>query len=239
VAYRSWLKDVRKINDLGDHLHHFPKGKEDWDRLDEYEKKSLELQRRPTPTDPGSEKFFGCKSIFSYVIRTERIGDRFEVHFYDRSTHGFVWEYGEVKGLELDVCRARVVLVFEGISYANSVRPDPEGWLKHAEITSWRPTDDLMATYRLLCDWFYEQDGSIQWIWEFMKVDENMSWPQNDVYILIDCKRVYARDQRDEAIRKVAGDECLQLWNQFDGLIRSGKLHPSERNKFLHDRLNQ
>ena len=237
MAYRSWLKDVRRINDLGDHLYHFPKGKEHWDRVGGYEKRSFELRARPIPTEPGSEKFFGCSLIHSYVIGTNRIADRFEIHLFDVNVYSFVWEYSEVKGIEIEDCRARVVLVFEGINYANSVRPDPEGWLKHADVSTWRTTDDLKATDRLLCDWFYEQDGSIQWIGVFMKFEANLSWPQNDVYILIDCKRVYARDERATAINKIAGDECLQLWQEFDELTRSGELHPSKRNQFLNERL--
>ena len=237
MAYRSWLKDVRKINDLGRHLFHFPKGKEDWDRLDEYDRKGSELYLGPIPVEPGSEKFFGCKSILSYVIETKRLGDRFEVHLFDREAHGFVWEYGAVTGIEVEDCKARVTLVFEGVNYANSVRPDAEGWLKHADISSWLATDNLLSTDRILHDWFYEQDGSIQWIGEFMKSESSRSWPQNHVYILVDCKRVYARDDRAIGIRSVAGDECLRIWNEFDELVRSDKSHWINRNQFISERV--
>lgn len=238
MAYRSWLKDVRKINDLGQHLYHSPKGKEDWDRLDEYEKKSLELNTRSVPVASDYEKYFGGKAIFSYVIGTERVGDRFEVHLYDRSAHGFVMDYAEMKGIEIDDCRARVVLVFDGVTYANSVRPDAEGWLKHADISTWRPTNDLMATDRILLDWFYEQDGSTQWIGQFMKYEPDRSNPQSDVFLLVDFKTAYARDERASAIRSLAGDECLQLWNEFRDQSAPGRLNGSQLDLFLRERLN-
>ena len=238
MAYRSWLKDVRKINDLGSHLFHFPKNKETWPRMDEYENRRIELNRkRPLPVDPGSERLFACRLKWGHIIDVKREKDRVEIHLYDAEAHSFVLEYCEIKGIEVVDCRALVVLVFEGVNYSNSMYPDPEGWLKHADFTKWRSDLDFNSADQLFYDWFFEQDDHIQWVGEFMKFDQRHPTRWQDSYLVIDCNRVYGRDQRTKIIEKSIGLECANLWDEFQNLLWDEELHLSQRFEFLESRL--
>ena len=206
--------------------------------MDEYENRRIELNRkRLLPVDPGSERLFACRSKWGHVIDVKQERERVEILLFDVEAHSFVWEYCEIKGIDVVECRALLILIFEGVTYCNSMYADPEGWLKHSDFSSWRSTDDLSSSDRQYYDWFFEQDGHIQWVGEFMKYDQKHPTRWQDSYLVIDCKRVYGRDERTRAIKKAVGEECANLWEEFQDMLWHEELHLSQRFEFLDSRL--
>ena len=59
MAYRSWLKDVKRLDDLATFMHFFPNNHRDWDREVALEDKMYaHINISPSPVDSGLEVYF-------------------------------------------------------------------------------------------------------------------------------------------------------------------------------------
>lgn len=229
MAYRSWLKDVRRINDLGQHLGHFPNNKEGWDREWESEKKLLKLlETRTLPVDAASEIYYngGLHDGFVYGITREK--DRIEMTISNTWADYFSQEFYTETDQELVDLMSPVRLVFEGVNYANGVRKDPEGWLRHDDWLHWseQPKDHWRDNF-VRC-WFYEQGGKLQWIGEFRKQVQKRKL-SDELFILIDCEKTYAMPESERTLRKSLGNDCYDAMKYIESLPKGGPWVPALR----------
>lgn len=217
MAYRSWLKDVRRLDDLAKYLHFFPNSRRDWDREWELEGKADELTAQSMlPVKPEDEKYFkGCLHD-GYVLGFERILDRIEFSISNLGLEDFVSQYNGETNQEIDFGESPVRLVFEKVNYANAVRPDPNGWLKWDDWQNWRADNDWFVR----C-WFHQEGGKIQWVGQFQKHVAKRLKQSGDLYVLIDCERVSAHPESERALRKRMGDDCYEAMLYVDSLPRS------------------
>ncbi|MEI8281057.1 MAG: hypothetical protein WCG75_01510 [Armatimonadota bacterium] len=214
MAYRSWLKDVKRLDDLATFIHFFYGNNVDEDREWELEQKMYDhFKNSPIPVDPGTEKYFRGSLHDGHVFGIERNKD--SVTFTISNT-----EVEMVSSLidgELDIERdldySPVRLVFEGVNYANAVRPDPEGWLKWDDWENWDPEVDRFSR----C-WFHKQEGKVQWIGQFRKHVKKRLRQSGDLFVLIDCDRVIAKPESERALRKKLGDECYDAMMFIESL---------------------
>ena len=231
MAYRSWLKDVRKINDLAEFLHEDKWSLETQDRQWEKEKKGLNLCRnRELPVEPNSTKYFGAGLHDGYVFGVEKKGDRLEIKVANSALLMFWQNYLEFKGRDWEPLLSPVTLVFEGVNYVNAVRADIDGWLKWSNWTSWRPLDDLRCADTLIRDWFFHQDGKLQWICQFWKYGPESDRLGSSLFLLVDFERAYAVPEHDSLIRARMGDECFVAWKQYDDVSTTDRQFVYMRN---------
>jgi hypothetical protein len=208
VAYRSWLKDVKRLDDLAKFMHFFPSSHRDWDREWDLEKKMHEHNMStPIPVDPDVQNYFQGYLHDGNVNSVERERDIISITIGNTFLDMFVRDFYSEVGEEQEVGSSPVRLVFEGVNYANGVRPDPEGWLKWDKWDSW---NSECGTF-LRC-WFHEQESKVQWVGHFSRFGKGKTKQAGDLFILIDCDRITAKPESERVLRKRLGDECYEAF---------------------------
>jgi hypothetical protein len=208
MAYRSWLKDVRRIEDLGEHCHNLEWTEANETRMEEKEAKWLaRLRRDDVPVAPEYKSFFGSRMHDSYIQSILRKDDRVEILLHNDWSDEFIKAHYRIQGIEAPVPLTPVTLSAEDVRYSTICRPDREGYLKWQEGFS--VVDKMNVDYGVpfSADWFFQQEGRIQWIVEYLNVG-----PFHHTYLLVDCGRVTAWDGRQAAIEKAFGTELGQAW---------------------------
>jgi hypothetical protein len=230
VSYRSWLQDVKHVQDLGSHcrglvddyiLH-------DDERFIENDLRWLELSKRELPIHEEFRPFFGSRMHDAYVLGAERENELFSLKLNCRIAEGFVYCMEVWLGLDLPEIVFPVSLVCHDVKYVRWARHNKRGYFTHA-----RPNWDAAnrSSHTLLRDWFEEQDDRVYWI-------SMLSCPGYDevfgsnLFAMVDCKTVSAVDGRVNAVKAAFGDELSGLWSVYqeinlDGY--SGKVDPVDR----------
>lgn len=230
MAYRSWLKDVRTIHDLGEHCHNLSFRKpEDESRDIKYDEKWLARLRSDIPVAPEFNFAFGTRMHDSWIEWVKRTSGEFRIRINNDLVHEFMGVvtakldihvptvlntiYGrEAKPITGDWL-APVDLVFHNPSYVNAVRADAAGHLKWAEWEDIGPRRGRSKLDQFLYDWFFEQDGHIQCviqIWSPAMGDGPAS-----LYLLVDCDSASAQDYRAQAVSEVLSPTAAQIWTDM------------------------
>ena len=158
MAYRSWLKDVKRLDDLAQYLHYFPRNYNDDDREWKLEEKFNEKLRdpfRPKCLDPQAYGYFEGQLHDGYVLGVERTKDRVEIIIQNSLLAMIAYDFSRETDRDENTVISPVRLVFEGVNYANAVRTDPEGWLKWDDWSRWRSVEDPRSTDTFLRGWFH------------------------------------------------------------------------------------
>lgn len=230
MAYRSWLKDVRSIHDLGEHCHSLSFRKpEDEDRDVKYDEKWLARLRSDIPVAPEFQFAFGTRMHDSWIEWVKRTSGEFRIRVNNDLAQEFMGVvtdkldihvptvlntiYGrETKPITGDWL-APVDLVFHDPAYVNAVRTDASGHLKWAEWEDIGPRRDRSMLDQFLYDWFFEQDERIQCIiqiWSPMTGDGS-----SYLYLLMDCSKATAQDYRAQAISQTLSPLAAQVWTDM------------------------
>ena len=215
MAYRSWLKDVKRLDDLAKHLHFFPSSHTDFDREWKLEEKMYkEIADRVLPVEIGQEKYFQGQLHDGHVLGYERTESSITLEIGNILVEELRIQIDAEMMVDREVDYSPVRLVFEGVTYANAVRPDPDGWLKWDDWEKWDSSTDWFSR----C-WFHEQEGKVQWVGQFHKYREGKMKQSGDLFVLIDCDRVVAKPESERALRKRLGDECYEAVMYIQGIV--------------------
>lgn len=214
MAYRSWLKDVRRVDDLAKYLHFFPNNHREWDREWELEKRQIvQHEKSVVPVKAGMERYFKGSLHDGFILGVEQTPNRIELSISNMELEEFAYQFYTETSQARDFGKSPVRLVFEGVSYANAVRPDLEGWLKWDDWKHWKVNQDSF----LRC-WFHQEGGKLQWVGQFFTFRSGKEKSSTDLYILIDCERVSAYPESERALRKRMGDDCYDAMLYIDNL---------------------
>ncbi len=215
MAYRSWLEDVKKINDLGEFCHNVEWTEESAAQIDEFDQKWLaRLMADDLPVDISSKDFFGSRMHDSYVQTFTATGSNLEITIHNDYAEEFVKAYFRALSIKGAMPVLHVQLIFEDVRYLAMCIQDESGELHKCEIPDTKvrakPTHDIRFPY----DWFHQVDGRIQWIAEIDATDVTVHTKARAYYahLLVDCARASAVDRRDSAIEKALGKECFEAW---------------------------
>lgn len=233
MAYRSWLKDVKSIHDLGEHCHSLNFRKpEDEARGDKYDQKWLQRLRADIPVKPEDKFAFGTRMHDSWVEWAKRDQNQLKIRVNNDFAQHFVQQICQMLGIHVstflntkyrqDIDLAQqgpdlvtpVDLVFEDVCYVNSVRYGPGGTLRWAE---WRNLGRRERTYEadaFLYDWFFQQGGRIQWICEIWNPTSSNALSSSQ-FLLVDCSLARAEDGRSKAIGDVFPQAVTDIWNDL------------------------
>jgi hypothetical protein len=219
MSYRTWLKDVKSIHNLGPHYLH--KRHRPWDedadaRADAKWSKKLQ---EPIPVEPEFVEFFATRMHDSWVIGLERTDDQVTIRLNSIYADIFAWALAEVLEVDRVPSAWPVHLVLHDVVYMRSARHDPNGALRYANWRELRSTEFTRGD-TFLYDWFFEQDGRIQWIAEFDARRLSLRSLSSSMYLMVDCARVSAVDLRREALGAAYGPMAAELWDQ--ALLDSG-----------------
>jgi hypothetical protein len=224
VAYRSWLNDIKVIQDLGDHCQALTFRKpEDEKREIKYEEKWRARTQQNIPVADESKFAFGSRMHDSWVEWIKRSRGEFRLRINNDLAHHFVYELSEMLEIaqpdDFEAWVAPVDLVFEDPVYVNAVREYPGGKLRWTEWENLgRRNQDKPEQF--LRDWFFEQDGRLQWIAELWRTRVNDL--SNKLYLLVDCSIARAEDGRAQAIRDILGLPAEQIWTDLVNGVDQG-----------------
>jgi hypothetical protein len=228
MAYRSWLKDVRHISDLGEHLHAIPYDKLNGDRAFARDDKWLEILKRPIPVDDEFKQYYGSRMHDSGLLGIERLGDELHVMLSCDFTYCFAEWLADWFEIELETNIWPLTLVLTDVVYMNCVRYMPAGELRWADWKKFRQFVDISDCDSFLHDWFHEQDQRYQWIaelWSLRSVRQKLS---SSMFLMADCTGFCALDGRRKAIEKAFAPTVVPIWEDL-WIGKSVKGEPVER----------
>jgi hypothetical protein len=213
MAYRSWLKDVKSIHDLGEHCYI-----SDWDAPDcdkretKYQEKWLARLKMDLPVAPEHRVFYGTKMHDSWVQRISRTPKELRMTLNCINADVFASGLAHILKVKSPAVVWPVDLILRDPVYVNAVRHTPEGKLRWADWESLEGGDDPCDGPEFLFDWFHEQEGRLQWIAEIWDYRDGSGRVSPSLYLLVDCAEAVAEDRRATALAKAFGDSVLPLW---------------------------
>jgi len=91
---------------------------------------------------------------------------------------------------------------------------DPDSKLRFADVDRIH-SDRPQGGDEFLYDWFFQQDGRIQWIAEIWLHPRRSERLSQAMYLMIDCEKATAEDRRAAALEKVFGPAVLPIWSDY------------------------
>ena len=258
MASRSWLAQVSDVREIGG-MFYAPKTRGPLSEKKEdarAEERWDAARNRPVPQNVATPEFFGSHMHDSGVIGIEREKGVLRV----RLNSIVAEDFSCILSRALDVPPANgpwpVDLLLHDPTYVRAARADARGALRFedphrlgggyldepprpsgGEGAGGEGRGDRRTPAEFLYDWFYEQDGRLQWIAQLYTFDRHRAALSNEVYLMVDCAQATAEDRCPEAFERAYGprgrtlyeearanafvpDEPFDLWNEH-GLARS------------------
>ncbi len=208
---KSWLKDAKRVNDLGGipYLKSNIPWEEEQRREAVYLERWLVKQSKPIPVKTEYAPFFRSSMHDSWLVGSERKDQTYNLTVSCIFATVFAENLGDILGLHPKGLHwhfagpFRVILSCHDIYYQRTAELDLSDWLKFYRIELPEFKNFEQGTF--LFDWFEEQDDRIQWIVNLWIKGEN-------VYVLTDCKSLSATDLREVDLTKAFGPNVAKVW---------------------------
>lgn len=214
---RSWLAKADSIHDLGGHFY-LPKPGETWDdaREERAEAKWLDRLKRPLPAGVESSKYFGSRMHDSWIMGVRRTDDALRVTLDRIWTYAFARSMARVLEIEPVDARWPVDLVLHDPTCVRAARYDPRGTLRYADPYGFA-AGERRGRDQFLYDWFFEEDGRLQWIADLWVPREPRQRLSASVYLMVDCARAGAEDRSAQALAGIYGVPAGRLYEDAVG----------------------
>lgn len=187
-----------------------------------------EFYRKPLPVADDHKDLFGSamhdSGIFSLELRHKELFLRLD----NIEAQDFARVYSKHIGKEIADVPMPVELVCHDVDYVNAVRAKSLG---HLVWTDWEALlKDPVRQTEFLYDWFYEQDGRLQWIVTL--------YLRGFLYLMVDCSSASAIDRRRSTLVKLFDETAGQFWDQVLIEARNRYMWNDEiLGEFLRDRM--
>jgi hypothetical protein len=220
---KSWLKDAKRVHDLGgSHPINSNLPWEEWDRKDtvNMDRWTRKL-REPIPVAEPDRSFFGTRMHDSWLVGSQRTGSEYVLTLSCFFASIFAENLGSILGLRPEQIYwnftgpFRVNLCCHGVTYQRTASEETGGWLKYFRIPphEYKSYNDGAFLY----DWFEQQDNRIQWI-----VELNLG---PAVYVLTDCSSLSATDLREVDLVRAFGPNVSEVWKDVLNASKTVDLH--------------
>lgn len=157
MAYRSWLEDVKRINDLGDFCHNLEWTEENEALIEAFDQKWLErITADDLPVDSYSKAFFGSRMHDSFVQSIVRTGSKMKITLHNDYAEEFVKAYFRVQGTEFQMPLLPIFLTFEDVCYSGNCIQDQDGFLHGCDIPNAPIQIEPSYANRFAADWFQD-----------------------------------------------------------------------------------
>jgi hypothetical protein len=213
MAYRSWLKDVKSIHDLGDHCYVYDEDAPNCEEREaKYDEKWLARLKMDLPVAPEHRAFYGSKMHDSWVQSIERTKHELRLTLNCINADVFAAGLAHILEVKSPAVVWPVDLILRDPVYVNAVRHTPEGKLRWADWESLKGGNGPCDGPEFLSDWFHEQECRLQWIAEIWDYRDGLGRVSPSLYLMVDCAEALAEDRRAAALAKTFGDGVLPLW---------------------------
>ncbi len=222
MSYRSWLKDVTVIYDLGSHCA--PRNplltEKDWERDDLMTERWIERLKRPIPVETAFQRFFGSGMHDSWVLSTERTPEQFRIRLDCHSADIFACALSRVLSLAQSKTEKVIELIAEDALLVRWLRMTPEGKMLSCRHEWAQTSPEKLATTEkfslgldtFMYDWFENQENRVQWIVMIRTETPKSRRLDSNLYILVDGERVYAEDHRLSGFIQDYGPSVQPVW---------------------------
>jgi hypothetical protein len=219
---KSWLAKAESVQDLGNHLYVSKPHKDDFVEWLRHEDRWREMRNRPIPVAEPYKKFFGSGMHDSRVMSIDRNSDRLRIRLDCINADIFAIDLASVLEVEEVHRQWPVELLLHKPAYVRAARYDPTGTLRFADWTK-MCSDEPQQGDQYLRDWFFEEDGRIQWIAMISSMGSyRQQFLSSEMFLMADCYEATALDVRSIAMETVFGKPGRIIWEQaladFDGL---------------------
>ena len=206
MSYRSWLKDVKHMQDLGSHVY---STNQDWETQDKRDQKYYALAENPVKGLEGIAQYFYGTFHDAYLLGFERADREFSIKLGDLWLDEFLEQVATLAGVEVPDIDSHVTLSFHDVVYQTTLAARADGIVRFYRYEKPSSTDYL---YR---DWFYRQDNRLQWIASLDVYAEGRGKMSVGPFIVVDCSSVTVRDEREIRIRAAVSTQLAQMWSEF------------------------
>lgn len=221
MAYRSWLRDVKCIEDIGAlPVDETPEQLERW---------SERAKFRPVGVSEKDFEFFQRRCHDSSVLWINRKEEKFEIAYSDDLSSELRFAIDGLLGISTPNAVFPVILTFENCLYVNFATPDKSGslrWFDIDAIDSRQVERNTFPRDELVCGWLFEQDSRIQAVMSACRYNENEPF-RTEFYALIDCQGIQSKSQITDFARRYYGPAGAKVFESylehFESQSRLGK----------------
>lgn len=219
MPQRSWLAKAKTIYDLGPH-YTSPRGDKPWDEKREarVDAKRIERVRRPLPVEDAYQPYFGSKMHDSWLLGIERTEALLRVRLDSINADIFAIGLADMLEIPRKTERWPVDLLLHQPVYVRAARYGPTGSFRHVDPYETHYEARHRAD-QLLYDWFFEQDGRVQWVAEIWAWRREIGPLSTEKFLMVDASRATAYDGQRPALEKSFGSAGGVLWQEaVDGV---------------------
>ena len=207
---RPWFAKAKSVHDLGNWFYVPKAGEYDWERNSRAEGKWIEHFQKEIPVEERYRFYFGSRMHDSFVMGIERNEAVLRIRLSAEAGYLFALDLARVLTMPCPKAVWEVDLLAHDPRYVRAAKSGPDGGLRFTEWTDFRAKSPNEGD-SFLFDWFFEEDGRIQWIVQLWK---EMSHRRSDyVYLMVDCSRVSAEDRTRAVIEREFGTGGALLWD--------------------------
>lgn len=209
MSYRSWLKDVKRVEDIGE----LPNN----ETPEQLQRWSQRLNFRPHWMSNNDFEFFQRRCHDSSILWIDRKGVTFDIAYADDLSSELRNIIDELLGVSTPDAVFPIILTFENCSYVNFVSPDKSGPFRWFDIDSIEVRQVKRNTFprdELLCGWLFEQDSRIQAVMSACRYNPKAPF-RTDFYALIDCERIKVTSQINDFALKYYGPAGAMVFKDY------------------------
>lgn len=206
MSYRSWLKDVKHMRDLGSHVYSVD---DDWETQEKRDQVYYALSKNPPEgTEDFSHQFY--RALYdTRILRLNRNDREFSIQLEDFLAGHFVEVIAGYVGVTAPEIECTITLQFHDVAYQTTLAARPDGVLRFFRFEGPSQTDYL---YR---NWFVRQDSRLQWIAELCVFRRNMGLLTLGPYLAVDCGSVSVIDERESVLKRTVSPIMAELWKEY------------------------
>jgi len=214
MAYTSWLAEVKDVRAIGGDFFR-------WTANEALDDKRSELADerwrrnfdRPLPVAYPDRLFYGASMHDSWVLGIERGKNVLRVRLNSIQARDFM----AILAAELDLPRVEgpwpVDLLLHDPVYVRAARSDRTGGLRFEDPHRLGEGNGLTDA-EFLYDWFWEQDGRLQWVAQLYTGDRWRAALSNEVFLMVDCAQASAADLCPGAMERAYGAAARMLYEE-------------------------
>lgn len=212
MPQRSWLAKAKSIHDLGGHFYVNDATRPWNDRRDELAMRKWDAHwNKPVPVDEKDKPYYNSAMHDATVLGIERQGSILRIRLDAIDASDFSHYLADV--LEVPAVKAiwPIDLVLHDVTYVRAAREEKKGGLRFVDWERIGKTKGGSEP-EFLYDWFFEQEGRLQWIAQLWPHPEHRIVGPNDVFLMVDCARATAEDRCTAAFAQAYGAGAALLY---------------------------
>lgn len=210
MSYRSWLKDVKRVEDIGE----LPNN----ETPEQLKRWSARMKFQPDRVSETDFEFFQSRCHDSSILWTEKDRSNYQFAYSDDMSSELRHAIDGLLGITTWNAVFPVLLTFENCCYVNFVTPGQSGFFEWFDVDNIEirqvernefPRDEFM------CGWFFEQDSRLQAILSACRNTAHEPF-RPEFYALIDCEGFKAKSLISEFAHKNFGPEGREVFADYE-----------------------